>query len=135
MGRSGKLAHVIARYVRQVPALFVALVVPAAAFVVPAAAPAAGRDPVPAFRLPDTAAPERYEARLEIDPRSAEFSGVIDIALRMKRDAPVLWLNATSLSLERVEARQGAREVKVEVVPGGQDFHENGSSRCNRSRR
>jgi alanyl aminopeptidase len=77
---------------------------------------------VPQFRLPDTAAPERYEAHLTLDPREPEFTGQVTISANVKSVAGILWLNATALSIERVEARQGTREVKVEVVPGGEDF-------------
>ena len=76
----------------------------------------------PQFRLPDTAAPERYEVHLALDPREPAFTGTVTIAANVKRAAGILWLNATALSIDRVEARQGSREVKVEVVPGGEDF-------------
>ena len=102
------------------------LVIPAALpLVIPAAATAAtGRDPIspPTFRLPDTAAPERYEVHLALDPRQPTFTGNVTIAANVKRAAEILWLNATAISIDRVEASQGGREVKVEVVAGGEDF-------------
>jgi alanyl aminopeptidase len=106
----------LARYVRHAALFF--LVIPAAAIA------ATGRDPgsPPSFRLPDTAVPERYDVRLAIDPRETGFAGEIAIEATFRRAADVVWLNATALAIERVEARQGEREVKVEVVPGGEDF-------------
>jgi alanyl aminopeptidase len=76
----------------------------------------------PAFRLPDSVAPMRYEVRLAIDPREAGFAGEVTIAASVKRATQVIWLNATAIEIERAEARQGGREVKVEVVAGGADF-------------
>jgi alanyl aminopeptidase len=76
----------------------------------------------PAFRLPDTVVPERYEARLAIDPRQPEFAGEVTIAASVRRTADIVWLNATALAIDRVQVQQGAREVAVEVVPGGEDF-------------
>ena len=93
--------------------------------VIPGAAVAAmARDPIspPDFRLPDVAAPTRYEVHLSIDPRTPTFSGEIAIELRFKRATGILWLNATAIDVERAVVRQGDREVRVSVVPGGEDF-------------
>lgn len=94
-----------------------------ALFAACAAAPACGADLAPpAFRLGDAARPERYEAQLAIDPREAAFTGRIRIELAFARETPVLWLNATGLALEAVEAEQSGRAVAVKVLPGGEDF-------------
>jgi len=76
----------------------------------------------PTLRLGDAAAPISYEAHLAIDPREAEFTGEVRIALRFDRATPVLWLNATNLRIESVEFRQGARAIAVEVIPAAEDF-------------
>ena len=106
----------LARSVRH--ALLLLLVIPAAAVA------ATGRDPSspPAFRLGDGAAPERYDVELALDPRAPTFTGAITIAVNVKRATDILWLNATQIAIDRAEVHQGAREVKVEVVPGGDDF-------------
>jgi len=76
----------------------------------------------PVFRLGDAAAPVAYGARLEIDPKSERFRGEVRIQMRVTRAAPVLWLNATGLTIESVDVRQGGRKLAVRVVPGGEDF-------------
>ena len=40
----------------------------------------------------------------------------------MNRPTPVLWLNATKLSIESVRIRQGERAIAADVVEGGEDF-------------
>ena len=37
----------------------------------------------PQFRLPGNATPERYDVQLAIDPRQAEFKGVVVIGARL----------------------------------------------------
>src|SRR4051812_43513619 len=76
----------------------------------------------PAFRLGDVATPLEYNATLAIDPRQAEFSGEVKIAMRINRAAPVLWLNATNLTIESAQFEQGRRKIGVNVIPGGEDF-------------
>src|SRR5688572_2242596 len=97
-----------ARLVRQIALLVVPVV-------------AAAQQP-PTFRLGDHAAPERYEVRLSVDPRTPTFTGEISIGLRFRRASDILWLNATAIDIERATVRQGDRDVAVEVIPGGEDF-------------
>ncbi len=91
-----------------------------------AASAAAGAAPAapqpPAFRLGDVATPLDYSATLAIDPRQPQFSGELKIAIRVNRATPVLWLNATKLTIESAEFEQGRRKIPVTVVPGGEDF-------------
>ena len=70
-----------------------------ATFLVASAAQASPQ--APAFRLGDVATPLDYNATLAIDPRQPQFSGEIKIALRVNRAAPVLWLNATDLTIDK----------------------------------
>ena len=76
----------------------------------------------PAFRLGDAATPNGYEVHLAIDPRQPAFSGEVRIELRVNRPIPVLWLNATKLSIDSVQVRQGERAIAVDVIEGGEDF-------------
>ena len=76
----------------------------------------------PAFRLGDAAAPTAYSARLAVDPKAERFRGEVRIQMRVARAAPILWLNATGLTIESVDVRQGGRKLAVKVVPGGEDF-------------
>jgi cytosol alanyl aminopeptidase len=76
----------------------------------------------PQLRLGDTATPVSYEAQLAIDPRETSYSGTIRIELRFNRASPILWLNASALTVEAAEIAQGARKIAVKVIPGGEDF-------------
>src|SRR5260221_665358 len=90
------------------------------AFAVAALAQAAPQPPT--FRLGDVATPLEYNATLAIDPRQPEFSGEVKIAIRINRATPVLWLNATKLTIESAAFEQGRRKIAVNVVPGGEDY-------------
>ncbi len=76
----------------------------------------------PTFRLGDLAAPKRYEARLTASPREDRFDGEIRITVELGRASPIVWLNATGLTIDSARITQGAREVGVKVVEGGEDF-------------
>ena len=54
----------------------------------------------PAFRLGDAATPLEYGATLAIDPKATQFSGEVRITMRINRYTPVLWLNATGLTID-----------------------------------
>ncbi len=83
---------------------------------------AAERPEAPSFRLDGAARPERYEVHLAVDPQDAEFSGHIRIEMRFERATPILWLNATGLSIEAAEIEQAGRTTAVKVVAGNEDF-------------
>ncbi len=76
----------------------------------------------PAFRLGDGAAPLGYQARLAIDPESDVFEGRIEIALRIRRPQPVLWLNATDLTIISADFEKDGRRVELSTIAGGEDF-------------
>src|SRR5256714_2324636 len=76
----------------------------------------------PAFRLGDAATPLEYAATLAIDPRAAQFSGEVRITMRINRATPVLWLNATNLTIDAAQFEQESRSIPVSVLPGGEDF-------------
>lgn len=80
-----------------------------------------GREP-PAFRLGDTATPLEYALTLALEPRETRFAGEVRIVMRVNRATPVLWLNATDLTIESAEIQQGSRKLQVAVLAGGEDF-------------
>src|SRR5689334_2793543 len=82
----------------------------------------AKRPEPPAFRLGDVATPLEYALALAIDPRESDFSGEVRIAMRINRYTPVLWLNATNLTIDYVRIEQESRTLPVAIVPGGEDF-------------
>jgi alanyl aminopeptidase len=76
----------------------------------------------PTLRLGDGATPLGYEATLAIDPQAETFTGEIRMRFRVNRALPVVWMNATRLTIESTDFRQGDRAVAVEVLPGGAEF-------------
>src|SRR5438552_9366587 len=82
---------------------------------------AAAHEP-PQFRLGDIAEPKAYEVQLAVDPREESFAAEIRIDMAFKDPTPVLWLNATKLSIESAEFRQGGRLIRAKVLEGGEDF-------------
>ena len=87
------------------------------------AAVSAGAQPTPPeFRLGDGAAPLGYEARLAIDPSREDFEGSIEIALRINRPLPALWLNGTGLTVLSASLELAGRRLELTAIPGGEDF-------------
>ena len=76
----------------------------------------------PQLRLPTTVAPVRYTADLTIVPSQDTFSGAIDIALNVRDATPLIWLNATDLTIQTASLTVGGNALAARVVQGGADF-------------
>ncbi|HVX66058.1 MAG TPA: M1 family aminopeptidase [Bryobacteraceae bacterium] len=76
----------------------------------------------PALRLPDTVAPIRQMVDLTVVPSAEGFHGSTDIEINVRRPVPVIWLNASELSIENASFSSAAGRVKARVIPGGADF-------------
>jgi len=76
----------------------------------------------PQLRLPITVAPVRYTADLTIVPAQETFSGAIDIALKVREATPLIWLNATDLTVQTASLTVGGNALAARVVAGGTDF-------------
>ena len=76
----------------------------------------------PQLRLPVTVAPVRYTADLTVVPSQETFSGAIDIALKVREATPLIWLNATNLTIETATLTEGGNALAARVVAGGTDF-------------
>jgi alanyl aminopeptidase len=76
----------------------------------------------PAFRLGDAVKPLRYAADLTVVPAQDTFSGAIDIALSVGKSTPVLWLNATDLTIREATLSVNGTTSEARVLPGGKDF-------------
>ena len=85
-------------------------------------APSAPAGAAPTLRLPDDAAPLRYRASLEVDPKATSFRGHIEIDVTMKRAVDQLWLNAQDLVIDKAVLRQGQREVQLAATPQPRSF-------------
>jgi alanyl aminopeptidase len=91
-------------------------------FTVVAFAVAALAQQPPTFRLPDAVKPLHYGAELTVVPAQDTFSGTIDIALSVQKSTPVIWLNATDLSIQAATLTVGGASTEARVLPGGDDF-------------
>jgi len=70
------------------------------------------------LRLPDDAAPVRYEVTLAIDPRAEAFSGSVDIELDMRRPTDTLWLDGEDLTVTRASLRTNGVDRTARVLTG-----------------
>ena len=68
-------------------------------------ATALAQDSAPTFRLPDVAKPTHYALDMTIVPDQAAFQGVATIAVQLKQQTSVLWLNQKGLTVTRVQVR------------------------------
>src|SRR5262249_59907174 len=78
------------------------------------AAAARGDTPTPSppkLRLGDAAVPVRYAARLRIVPSEPTFAGTIDIELKLKAPAAVVWMNGTNLTIARAPLHVGRNQI------------------------
>ena len=88
----------------------------------PTATLAAEAPSPPSLRLPAGARPTRYTLDLTLSPESETFGGTVDIELQLDAPLPVLWLNATDLTVGDTSLSLGGRTLHPRVVPGGDDF-------------
>src|SRR5512143_1905592 len=85
-------------------------------------ATSAGAAPPPGLRLPADVRPVRQAVELTLDPGREGYSGVVDIELEVTRQAPLLWLNATSLKVTAASLGPAGGPRPARVVPGGEDL-------------
>jgi alanyl aminopeptidase len=85
-------------------------------------AAASGLEDPPALRLPGNVKPVRQAVELTIDPAAESFEGRVEVELAIASAAPVVWLNATGLTVTAASFGFSNREVPARIVPGGDDF-------------
>jgi len=76
----------------------------------------------PALQLPATVRPLRHALDLTIVPTADDFSGSIVIEVELGEATPLLWLNATELSVSVASAEVGGTTATAKLVAGGDDF-------------
>jgi len=76
----------------------------------------------PALRLPADVVPSRYKLELSLDPAKTDFTGVVTIELKVRKEAGIVWLNQNGLTVSAASAEQAGRKRPVKIVPGGDDF-------------
>ncbi|HET9993086.1 MAG TPA: M1 family metallopeptidase, partial [Kofleriaceae bacterium] len=79
----------------------------------PPAIEAAFDPPPPALRLPRHFTPQRYIARLAVDPGKPTFAGEIAIEGMLDRRTAMIWMHGKHLEIARAVASDGKREVTL----------------------
>ena len=51
----------------------------------------------PALRLPDDVWPLRYALTLDVDPRTARYSGTVDVLAELEQARDVIWIHGREL--------------------------------------
>lgn len=87
----------------------------------PPAAPAPKSTP-PALRLPGTARPTQYAVDLTLTPSAETFEGVLDVDLELSEAMPVLWLNASNLTVKQATFTVAGQPRPATAVPGDDQF-------------
>jgi alanyl aminopeptidase len=80
--------------------------------------------PQPALRLPTHFTPERYAARLAIDPAQPTFTGAIEISGTLDRRSAVIWLHAKQLHIHSATATRDGTRVPLVATARGADLLE-----------
>ncbi len=83
---------------------------------------AAGQTEPPKLRLPGDVQPVRYRLNLTILPGQEDFSGEVQVDLRMTKETKVIWLNAADLAVQSAKLSTGGAAREVKILPGGTDF-------------
>jgi alanyl aminopeptidase len=66
------------------------------------------QDAAPTFRLPDAAKPTHYSLDMTIVPDQPAFHGVATIAVQLKQQTSVLWLNQKGLTVTKLQVKSGS---------------------------
>lgn len=79
--------------------------------------------PEPKLRLGDAVQPSSYAVELTVVPNRDTFQGVVDIHLDIRTSSPIVWLNATRLTIQDVSYQPESGAVEhPKIVPGGEQF-------------
>ncbi|MCC7154942.1 MAG: M1 family metallopeptidase [Bryobacterales bacterium] len=76
----------------------------------------------PALRLPSGVTPASYAIRLRLDPNQADYNGTVTIHLNVQNPAPVIWVNATSLTMDKAAANISGKDLAGQILKGNDDF-------------
>lgn len=76
----------------------------------------------PALRLPGDVAPVSYAIRLRLDPNQVDYNGAVTVQLNVKKPAPVIWVNATLLTMDKAAVKVSGKELAGQILKGNDDF-------------
>ena len=71
----------------------------------------------PTVRLPEGVKPTHYAADLTVDPNADKLTGVLDIDLEVAKETPVLWLNATEITIAKSATQKSGMSRKKNPTP------------------
>src|SRR5947209_15494618 len=87
-----------------------------------AAALATATPQPPALRLGNDVQPERMWLDLTLSPENTDYSGKVEVDLRINTAVDHFWLNATELNVSAAKVIKNGRTFQAQVLPGGEDF-------------
>lgn len=76
----------------------------------------------PAFRLGEEVVPVRYAVALKLSPPDDNFSGSVDVDVRIAQTTKVIWMQAAGLNVSRAEVRLAGQSLAVRVIMAPRNF-------------
>jgi alanyl aminopeptidase len=67
-------------------------------------------------------APKHYLVDLTLDPGKTTFAGRVTIDMNFQAPLQTLWLNQGKIKIQTAVLKAGGKDLKAEIVPGGDDF-------------
>ncbi|MFL6353429.1 MAG: M1 family metallopeptidase [Bryobacteraceae bacterium] len=76
----------------------------------------------PALRLGNTVEPEHMWLDLTLSSKKTDFSGRVEIDLRINSAVDHFWLNASALTVSDAKLVESGKTIHAQILPGGEDF-------------
>jgi alanyl aminopeptidase len=76
----------------------------------------------PALRLGNGVQPERMWLDLTLSPEKTDYSGKVEIDLRINTAVDHFWLNAAQLVVSNATLVENGKTLRAQILPGGEDF-------------
>jgi len=66
--------------------------------------------------------PVRVQAELTLDPHKKDFTGVVEIQIKVNRPSSIVWLNATGIKISAASLKSSGKNWNAKPILGGDDF-------------
>lgn len=76
----------------------------------------------PALRLGNDVRPEQMWLDLTLSPEKTDYSGKVEVDLRINAAIDHFWLNATELNVSDAKLVENGKTFTAQILPGGEDF-------------
>jgi alanyl aminopeptidase len=76
----------------------------------------------PAVKLGNEVQPRHAVLDLNLSPENPDFSGKVIFDVSINQSVDLFWLNQTELTISEATLSQNGKDLKAEIVPGGDDF-------------